>query len=85
MTLSFKETARVLRALERRGKTGAAWRGMRQRIAALSDPELKAAEEYERMTKRRTEIFKALSAEKRKRAGRRLGRDGEPVRVEAHL
>lgn len=67
--LGAASIARVRAAL--RGathKTLKSWRGIRERIAALTDAELAEAMEFERMGSRRTEHLKLLDIETRKRA-----------------
>lgn len=50
-------------------KNLASWRGMKRRIAALTDAELREAMEFECMGARRTEHMKLLDIEMRRRAG----------------
>lgn len=50
-------------------KTQASWRGMRERIAVLTDSELAVALDLEKLGKRRTEHLKLLDNEQRRRAG----------------
>jgi hypothetical protein len=50
-------------------KTTGAWRALRARIRALSDEELTAARELEKLGKRRTEHLKLMDNERRRRQG----------------
>jgi hypothetical protein len=84
--LTKENYGKIARALaSRKDKSAAVWREVRQRVAELNDAELAEAEELERIGRRRFEMLKMISGERRRRAGLGKGNRQTALEVEAFL
>lgn len=73
---------KIAAALTRSNKSAQAWREARQRISELSDAELAEAEDLEKLGRRRFEVLKMISAERRRRMGKGKGGSKPTLEVE---